>query len=396
MRRFLAFLILALLVATMASPAVTTGATTRRQQVISFAASLIDNRGGAVLHAGVTNATVSATYATAGVLQTLSAWSAADDLLTDSDLPANMTKWVKGLQNTTKPANNKNYGGFVERSNATIATLRYTHEAIATLDWLNQTSSINATLAANFTAGLQRVNATAYPTTLGGFADRYNENASVAATYYALEALSVLGQLSRINSSLAITWLNSCQVLGSANFTSYGGFLNGRSSAYATLQTTYMAVRGLQILDALSSMNQSATIAFVLSCYHSDSNYPQYQGGFGQTPDDFVSTQSATYYAAATLKILGADSRLAADSVSAWVLSKQCSDGGFADAVPGSGLTPETYFAVATLALLNKLDSLDQVTQPEPYVFPFWIVGLAVLITVVVICVIIARRRKWF
>lgn len=396
MRRFLAFLILALLFVTMLSPAVTTGAATRKQHVIDFAASCVDNRGGAVLHSGVTVPTVSATYATAGVLQTLSAWTAADDLLTVSDLVANMTKWVKGLQNTTKPANNKNYGGFVERSNATIATLRYTHDALLTLGWLSKTSSINGTLAANFTVNLQRLNATAWPTTLGGFADRYNENASVAATYYALEALAVLGQLSRINSSLAITWLNSCQVLVPHNSTSYGGFTNGRNATFATLQSTYMAVRSLEILGALTSMNQSAVIAFALSCYHSNLNYPQYQGGFGQTSDDFVSTQSATYYAAAMLKILGAEAQLAADAVSVWVLSKQCTDGGFADTIPASGLAPETYFAVATLALLNRLDSLNEVTEPEPYVFPLWIVGLAVLITVLVICVVIARREKWF
>ena len=395
MRRYLAYLILALLFATMLSPAVTTGGATRKQHVISFAASCIDNRGGAVLHIGVTVPTVSATYATAGVLQTLSAWTAADDLLAQADLVANMTKWVKALQNTTKPTN-KNYGGFVQRSNATIATLQYTHDALLTLGWLNKTGNINGTLAANFTVALQRTNATAYPDTLGGFANRYNESASVAATYYALEALVVLGQLSRINSSLAITWLNSCQVLVPANSTSYGGFVNGRNATFATLQSTYMAVRSLEILGALASMNQPAAITFALSCYHSDPDYPQYQGGFGQIPDDFVSTQSATYYAVATLRILGADSQLAANAVSAWVLGKQCTDGGFADTIPASGLAPETYFAVATLSLLNRLDSLNEVTEPEPYVFPLWIVGLAVLITVLVICVVIARREKWF
>lgn len=396
MRRFLAFAILALLFVAMLSPAVATGAATRRQHVIAFTASCIDNRGGAVLHSGVTVPTVSATYATAGVLQTLSAWTAADDLLTESDLVANMTTWLKGLQNTTKPTNNRNYGGFVERSSATIATLRYTQDALVSLGWLNKTSSINATLAANFTANLQRLNATAYPTTLGGFADRYNESASVAATYYALEALVVLGQLSRINSTLAITWLNSSQVAAPANSTSYGGFPNGRNATFATLQSTYMAVRSLEILGALTSMNQSAAIAFVLSCLHDDLDYPQYRGGFGSTPDDFVSTQSATYYAVAALKILGADSQLTAEEVSAWVLSKQCTDGGFADTVPALGLAPETYFAVAILALLGELDSLNEVTEPEPYVFPVWIVGLAVLITVLVICVIVARRQKWF
>jgi prenyltransferase beta subunit len=396
LRRFLAFLILALLFVAMLSPAITTGVDTRRQHIVSFAAACIDDRGGAVLHSGVTVPTVSATYAIAGVLETLSAWTAADDLLPKSDLAANMTKWIKGLQNTTKPTNNSNYGGFLALGNTTITTLRYTHDALLALSWLNTTTSINGTLAANFTVNLQRVNATQYPTTLGGFADRYNENASVAATYYALEALVVLGQLSRINSSLAITWLNSCQVLAPANSTSYGGFTNGRNATVATLQSTYMAVRSLEILGALASMNQSAAITFALSCYHSDSNYPQYQGGFGQTPDDFVSTQSATCYAVATLGILGAESQLAAEAVPTWVLGKQCADGGFADVTPALGLAPETYFAVATLALLNRLDRLNEVTEPEPYIFPIWIVGLAVLIVLLVICVVVARRQKWF
>jgi prenyltransferase beta subunit len=380
----------------MLSPAITAGVETRKQHVVSFAASCIDNRGGAVLHSGATIPTASATYAIAGVLHTLSAWTAADDLLVEADLVANMSKWIKGLQNTTKPINNTNYGGFLARDDTTIATLQYTHDALLALGWLNKTSSINATLAANFTVNLQRVNATQYPTTLGGFADRYNESASVAATYYALETLVVLNQLSRINATLAIAWLNSCQVVAPANSTSYGGFTSGRNAPLATMQSTYMAVRSLEILGALASMNQSAAVGFILSCFHSNPNYPQYQGGFGQTPDDFVSTQSATYYAVAALRILGADSQLTAEDVSAWVLGKQCTDGGFADIIPASGLAPQTYFAVATLALFNSLDRLNEVTETELYNFPFWIVGLAVLIVLLVICIVVARREKWF
>jgi prenyltransferase beta subunit len=381
---------------TMLNPALVAGLETREQLVIDFSTSCIDDSGGAALHPSATNIAISTTYATAGILELLHAWTAANDTLEDQDITSNMTAWIQALQNTTTPTNNTNYGGFVQDPDTENATITDTYYAIQTLYWLNQSTCTNCTLAANFTINLQRLNATEYPDTIGGFADSNQSNATIAATYFALVTLSILNQLEKANHSLAIAWLNSCQILSPTNSKYYGSFTNGRNSTIGNLMSTYMAIRGLELLDSLSSMNQSAAIEFILSCYHSDSNYPQYFGGFGQTPDEIASTHLATYYAVAALVILDAIDQVSGDDVTTWIIDKQVDNGGFSDSSTGIGLSTQTYLAVATLSLLGQMDALDELVGFELFIFPWFIAGFAVIIILFVVCVILAKRAEWF
>ncbi len=261
---------------------------------------------------------------------------------------------------------------------------------------VNGTTEINSTILIDFVVSLQRTNATEYPDTVGGLADTINSTATVAATFFALQILEIYGETNQINSSLAIAWLNSSQILNPASSPSYGGFTNGRNSSTADLQTTYMALWSLEILGSLSIIDQTAAINYILPHYRDNINYPQYYGGFGLTPDDPVATHLATYYSIAALQILGEDNQVPAEDITSWILSTQTPDGGFADSPQQTGFAPQTNFAVSSLAVLNQLETLLLPFGADLYLFPWWIVGIVVIVLIVVIFVIVARRSDWF
>ncbi len=380
----------------MASPMTAMAAPTRQDAIVIFSVSCLDHSGGAVQHPGATVPTMSNTFAIANILDTLDAWIGADLLLPDRLLIENMTAWVGSLfinETDTDP----NYGGFLPYSSYPNATLTASAFAVQALERLNRTQSIDSTILVNFTIDLQRTNATLYPDTVGGFTENIQINtATVSATFAAIQILEIYNAISQMNTSLAVSWLNSSQLLSNPASPSYGGFANGRNSTNADLQTTYMALQSLEILGALSTINQTAAIEYILLHYREDTNYPQFFGGFSNTPDNPVATHLATFYAVAGLQILDASSQITAEDVTGWVLSTQTLDGGFADIAGASGFASQSNFAVSTLALLDQLDTLLVPIGPDLFIFPWWIVAIAVVVIILVLCIIIARRAEWF
>ncbi|MHA2314370.1 MAG: prenyltransferase/squalene oxidase repeat-containing protein [Candidatus Hermodarchaeia archaeon] len=394
MRRFNRALILAFAILVMASPIAVMAAPTKRDVIIGFSINCLDASGGAVLHPGATLPTVSNTFSIANVLNTTEAWIDADFLLPFTVLKENVSEWVQDLQVTE--VSDPGYGGFLANSQATNATLTASGFAVETLNMVNGTLEINSTILVDLIVSLQRTNATDYPDTLGGFADTIDSTATVAATYFAIQILEIYGELGQINSTLAIAWLNSSQILDPPSSPSFGGFTNGPNSSTADLQTTFMAVRSLEILGSLSIIDQTAVINYILPHYREDINYPQYYGGFGLTPDDPVATHLATYYSIAALQILGADDQLSAEDITSWILSTLTLDGGFADSSQQTGFAPQTNFAVSSLAALNQLETLLLPFSADLFVFPWWMVGIVLIVLIVVIFVIVARRADWF
>jgi len=394
LRRFNRALILVFAIFVMASPIAVMAAPTKRDVIIGFSITCIDASGGAVLHPGATLPTVSNTFSIANVLNTTDTWIDADLLLPFTVLKENISAWIQDLQVTE--VSNPDFGGFLANSQATNATLTASGYAVSTLNMVNGTMEINSTILVDFIVSLQRTNATEYPDGLGGFADTMNSTATVAATFFALQILDIYGELSQINSSLAIAWLNSSQILDPPSSPSYGGFTNGWISSTADLQTTFMALWSLQILGSLSIIDQTAAINYILPHYRDDINYPQYYGGFGLTSDDPVATHLATYYSIAALQILGADDQLAAEEITSWILSTQTLDGGFADSPQQTGFAPQTNFAISSLAALDQLETLLLPVSADLYLFPWWIVGIVVIVLIIVIFVIVARRSDWF
>ena len=369
-------------------------APTKRDVIVGFSVTCIDASGGAVLHPGATSPTVSHTFDIANVLNTTDAWINADLLLPFTVLKENISAWVQDLQVTE--VSEPGYGGFLASSHANNATLTASSYAVNTLNMVNGTTEINSTILIDFIVSLQRTNATEYPDTLGGFADTMNSTATVSATFFALQILNIYDELSQINSSLAITWLNSSQILDPPATPSYGGFTNSWNSSLADLQTTFMALGSLEILGSLSIIDQTAAINYILPHYRDDNNYPEYYGGFGLTPDHPVATHLATYYSIAALQTLGADDQLSVEDITSWILSTQTLDGGFADTPQQTGFAPQTNFAVSSLAALDQLETLLLPVSADIYVFPWWIVGIVVIVLIIVIFVIVARRSDWF
>jgi prenyltransferase beta subunit len=388
-------LILGLIILVMASPLTAMAAPTRQDVIITFTVTLIDGSGGAVLHPGAPIPKMSNTFDITNVLNTLDAWIAADLLMPDRFLIENITAWINGLF-LNETASDLGYGGFLPYSGAPNATLTASGFAVQALTLLNQTDTIDSSILIDFVVNLQHTNATLFPETVGAFTDTINRSATVSATYFAIQILDEYDAISQMNTSLAINWLNSSQMLSDPASVSYGGFANGRNTTTADLQTTYMALRGLEILDALSIIDQTAAIDYILPHYREDSNYPQFYGGFANTPDNSVATHFATFYAVAGLQILGAGNQLSSYDITNWVLSTQALDGGFADVSGATGFAPQTNLAISTLALLDQLGSLLLPVGPDLYVFPWWIVAVAVVVILIVLCIIIARRSEWF
>ncbi|MFX1475509.1 MAG: prenyltransferase/squalene oxidase repeat-containing protein [Promethearchaeota archaeon] len=401
MRKYLGVLLFSLIVLACLSPAAVAGAETRKQRVVSFAASCFHESGGALSHPDAESPTLSASHAIVSVIGALDGWADANATHPDWDLWANMSSWVQGFWNDTIVANNTNYGGFYLFDGAENASLTATSLAIQTLHHVNATFAVDYTIVVNFTACHQRLNETVYPVTYGGFADTIDANATIAATYYVLELLGdeeiYAPYIDEINMTIIAPWLNSCQVLSPTISPSYGGFMNSPNATIADLQSTFMAVRSLEILDELDVIDQAAALQFVLSCFQNNTNYPHYLGGYSATPDDIVSTQIATYYAVRTLFILGAESQLQLqnDTIASWVISKQTTEGGFSDTAEGTALAQQTNWAIQTLVLLNQTDLLLEILVYDPPQFPWLIVGGIVVVVFLVILVIFARRRKW-
>ncbi len=379
----------------MVSPLAVMAAPTRQDVVVTFSVTCIHGSGGAVLHPGAASPTVSNTFAIANVLNMTDAWLVADLLLPDRILKENMTAWIEELQ-VTSPVNSLDYGGFLASAITENSTLSASYFAIQALDKLNETDAIDSAILFDFIVRLQRTNVTEYPDTVGGFSDKNGTSVTVAATYFAIQMLEIYDELSRINTTLAIAWINSSQSLQSVASPSYGGFVNGRNSSTADLQTTFMALKSLEILGALGTINQTAVINYILPHYRENANYPQYYGGFSLTPDTQAATHWATYYAVAALHTIGAEDQLSTDSIAAWILSTQTADGGFADEAGAIGFAPQTNLAISTLALLDQLQTLQVPIGADLYIFPWWIVGIVVIIVIIVLFVIFARRAEWF
>ena len=395
MRRFTSSLILGLIILVLASPLTAMAAPTRQDIVITFSVTCVDGSGGGLQHPTASLPTMSNTFDITTVLDTLEAWVAADLLMPDRVLINNMTTWIHGLF-VNESVSDLNYGGFLPYEDYPNATITASALAVQSLDLLNRTDSIDSSILIDFVINLQRTNATLYPETVGAFSDTINRSASVTATSYAIQILDIYGEISQMNTSLAIGWLNSSQILVNPASASYGGFANGRNSTTADLQTTYLALRGLDSLGALSTINQTAVISYILSHYRYDTNYPQYYGGFSNTPDNPVATHFATYYSVAGLQLLGASGQLSVIDIAAWILSTQTLDGGFADSTGPTGFAPQTNLAISTLALLDQLGSLLLPIGPDLYIFPWWIIGVVVVIIIVVLFIAIARRSDWF
>ncbi|MHA1917019.1 MAG: prenyltransferase/squalene oxidase repeat-containing protein [Candidatus Ranarchaeia archaeon] len=147
----------------------------------------------------------------------------------------NLTNWILDSQNSN--------GGFGIRANETSPSLMNTYYAILSLDHLESLTSINTTLVTEYVLSHQLED--------GGFASE-GEELDLASTYWAIETLSILDNLSSVeNSTNILNWLLELQQ-------EEGGFSYYKDSSYSYLSSSFYVVKILSGLDFISYLSAAA------------------------------------------------------------------------------------------------------------------------------------------
>ncbi|MDF1540374.1 MAG: prenyltransferase/squalene oxidase repeat-containing protein [Candidatus Thorarchaeota archaeon] len=180
----------------------------------------------------------------------------------------------------------------------------------------------------------------------GGFGDNIWESpliSNLISTHSALYALNILDSVDSIDTSAAVSYLLSCYSGGGFSYVQDGG---------AEQSAIPLGLLSLEILDALDSIDSEEVISYVLSEWDNSSGYV--------TDGTIVDTERAIW----SLEILDALDRINLDAVVSWVLSRQSSAYGEFLPFPGGGLEDErlewTRAAVHILSLINRLDALNE------------------------------------
>jgi len=236
---------------------------------------------------------------------------------------------------------------------------RSTSFAIIILNKTNSLELINTTKVADFLAACQD--------TSGGFADYPGSTkVNIINTWAVLEALKTINALNLVNTTAAIEYLSQCQNLDPTDENNYGGFMETPSSTRSKMTYTYYALKSLQTLSSLNSVNLTAVIEWVLKCKRSD----------GSFYNDLVTLDKkqltfGTGYAVLSLEILGREDLI--DSITdEWLLDRQLSIGGFSGGIGDEfPQTSETYVAITALKTLGKTSDINM-TALEKYLLSCW------------------------
>lgn len=226
-------------------------------------------------------------------------------------------------------------GGFTPKPLHTkTASVIYTYYALNTLDLLNETRVIDRQAAERF------VRARVQPD--GGIVatSRQGEQANLATTYYGVEALRLLGDIDSLDKSQLLAFIQRYREKGRGYTRVEGGI--------SIPQATFMGVRVLQTLGALTGKKSNEVISYLKST--------RYSGLIvGQKYPLLPNTESM----AATLETFAALSAVnQADTarIQAFIDSLYVSANGGFGPRPGLGTTPaSTYHAILSLVNLGKL-----------------------------------------
>ncbi len=103
--------------------------------------------------------------------------------------------------------------------------------------------------------------------------------AGVTPTSAALMALDLLGNLNGVSDLQSIRdWIVARQVVTPISDEFVGGFTEGVMTNDTNIGSTYFALLGLETLDALSHVNSSIAIRFILDCQAADGSWSHVPG----------------------------------------------------------------------------------------------------------------------
>jgi len=163
--------------------------------------------------------------------------------------------------------------------------------------------------------------------------------------YSKYKSLILLGQIHRFNKTDLIIELSNMQDTDG----SFGG----------DVRYSFMVIDLLHDLDALSSINKTSAIEWLLAC--EDLN-----GGFGAYPG-YGSTLEYTFYAVKALKLLGAEDRINVNGLIKFVTEKQEPDGGWKFVYSQPTELYGCFLAVESLAAIDSINSVD-ITKVANYI----------------------------
>lgn len=223
--------------------------------------------------------------------------------------------------------------------------------ALQILSGLGALSKLNLTKISTYIKSCQLVD---------GFV-RYPGDTSkrITNTYWALIALNITGSVNNINRTGAIDYIASCQNVNPADTANYGGFANyPRGVSYASY--TYLALKAVKLLDAMGSVNMMIVENWLMNGYVAPK---------GMFYEELVVHQRSqvtfgTSYSTASLSLLGKLNRINQSLVAGYLSSVQFGDGGWS----GANCTDESvdevadcYPAILGLSELGRIDAIRDV-----------------------------------
>ncbi|MFX1539602.1 MAG: hypothetical protein ACFFBX_02325, partial [Promethearchaeota archaeon] len=187
-------------------------------------------------------------------------------------------------------------GGFFTELGVPKTTLRATRFAIEALTELGQLSKIDEVAAINYIAACQEVN-TENPE-LGGFYGSISGSITTSLVYSldALITLNKLGAANSINQTALLTYLTACE---DPNGTSIFDSKLIMDSDEWVLGTA-CAIQILHIMDSLELFNVSSSRAFILTNQFTNGGW-----GRGDTIHDFHNSPDETWYVVHSLALTG-------------------------------------------------------------------------------------------
>jgi prenyltransferase beta subunit len=277
----------------------------------------------------------------------------------------------------------KYIAGYVDQQNA--------FDAINMFDLLSQDILADIpnmdTVVFNGTAALFWINQT--QTESGGFSDEVGNSPDLVSTYYALNSIEISLETSEDdtwekwlwNSTATVEWILSCR--------EGDGFKLSPVSNIVGVTATAAAVLALTILGE-TIPNHQGIVNWILDRQVISSEDNLFVGGFEESFLTNDTNVASTYWALRTLDLLGGLASVDADLASRFIVDCQAADGSFAlipDANTGS-LYYSSY-AIKALSYLgteyeNLMQEEDPNNPPPPLIDWRWGLILAIVVVAAV------------
>jgi len=232
-------------------------------------------------------------------------------------------------------------GGFTPApAHAKSTSVIYTYYALKTIDMLKQKKAINSKAAISFLLARVRKGGGIVATAKEG------ESANLATTYYGIEALRLLGSVDSLDKTQMLSFIQRYREKG-RGFTRVEG-------GVSTPQATFMGVRTLINLDALTDRISSEVVAYLKTT--------RYSGQIKDQKYRLLPNIEAMAYTLEGLATLSAIQQVDKDKIHEFISSLYIPENGGFGPKPGLGTTPpSTYHAILSLVRLGTLP--DPVAQ---------------------------------